>query len=131
MENLIPIKSYVTIVGIDKFLKMNLQDFENNFEKHKTELSTDYEYVLSIKKGNIEKYKERKDLENLKSVTEFFFSKIPITNQKSLIKEYKKNIPHVSSDEILQELLPLNHRIEYVQFLQSYIYVLNQESKSE
>jgi hypothetical protein len=130
MEKLSVIKNPITILNFKKFEKMSLEDFEKNKEKYIVELNEDnYYYLLAIKSGNSEKFTEDKDLVKLKKLSLYFFGKIPVIHQKSLIKEYEQNILHQSSEKTLQELLHGDFRVEYVQVLKAYIYTLNFYSK--
>ncbi len=123
------IKNIVTIQNLNKFNKMSLSDFESNEAKHRIELlDINYEYILGIKSGNLEKYTDKKDLLKIKQLSEYFFGTIPFSIQKKMIKEYEQNTPHPTSEKThlttqQEENLYNQFPLEYVQYLKTRIYV--------
>lgn len=108
------IKNKIKVQNLDKFSKMSLLEFESKSEKHKLELGGNYEYLHAIKSGNISKYTNKKDLETLKKLSEYFFGTIPVRTQNNLLKAYSKTLLKLPHGDFLDE---------YVRYLNALIYI--------
>ncbi len=94
---------------------MSLFDLEQNESKYRTELlDKNYDYLHAIKSNDLSKYKSKEDLQNIKKLSEYFFSTIPLYIQNNLLKAYERTPLKLPHEGFLDE---------YVHYLNARIFV--------
>ncbi|TXD46010.1 MULTISPECIES: hypothetical protein [unclassified Polaribacter] len=116
------VRNIVTVTNLNKFNKMSLEDFESKKEKHIIELNeNNYYYLLAIKSGNLKIYKDKKDLEKIKKLAEYFFGTIPLRKQNTLLKASETTL----LKSPLVEFQSVEFPLEYIRYLNARNYVYN------